>query len=29
MKDKIENRNYCVYVHTSPSGKKIRWTNWK
>lgn len=22
MIEKIENRNYCVYVHTSPSGKK-------
>lgn len=22
MEDKKENRNYCIYVHTSPSGKK-------
>lgn len=22
MEDKVENRNYCVYIHTSSSGKK-------
>lgn len=39
MDEKIENRGYCVYVHTSPSGKKYvgqtgtkpeyRWNNGK